>query len=74
MAGSFRSWILLVSSELELISKGFENTVLLLDYASQHGVIELDCSRLVGDANPQQQDPREEREEVRPKRRPFIKI
>ena len=54
---------LMVFDELKLISSNsFENTVLLLDYASKHGVIELDCSRLVSDANSQQQDPHEEHE------------
>ena len=41
---------LLVFNELKLITaKGFENTILLLDYASKHGVIELDCSRFFRD-------------------------
>ena len=42
---------LTVFNDLKLISaQGYENTLLLLDYASRHGVIELDCSGFVGDA------------------------
>lgn len=42
---------LTVFNDLKLISpEGYENTLLLLDYASRHGVIELDCSDFVGDS------------------------
>ena len=66
---------LLVFNELKLITaKGFENTILLLDYASKHGVIELDCSRFVGDAPLQQQACTRSKKEAQPTRRPLIKI
>lgn len=42
---------LMIFNDLKLVSpEGYENTLLLLDYASRHGVIELDCSGFVGDS------------------------
>jgi hypothetical protein len=42
---------LTVFNDLKLISEqGYESTLLLLDYASRHGVIELDCSEYVSDS------------------------
>ena len=39
---------LVIFDDLELITrKSYENALLLLDYASSHGVIELDCSQFV---------------------------
>ena len=38
----------MIFDDLELITrKSYENVLLLLDYASSHGVIELDCSKFV---------------------------
>ena len=48
---------LIVFNDLKLISEqGYESTLLLLDYASRHGVIELDCSGLVGDSHSSNSD------------------
>ena len=39
---------LVIFDDLELITrKSYENALLLLDYASSHGVIELDCSKFL---------------------------
>lgn len=38
----------MIFDDLELITrKSYENALLLLDYASSHGVIELDCSKFL---------------------------
>ena len=66
---------LMIFNDLKLVSpQGYENTLLLLDYASRHGVIELDCSRFVGDAPLQQQACTRSKKEAQPTRRPLIKI
>ena len=51
---------LLIFSKLDLISKKkYEGVILLLDYASRFGIIDLDCSQFVGEEeseDQQQQD------------------
>lgn len=40
---------LVIFEDLALIDrKSYENTILLLDYASLHGIIDLDCSQFIG--------------------------